>query len=57
MKHFKRLLLLAAALAVGGGLGLLLLPVAKPGKMAAFLLACFLLGEVFYRIGRRLSQK
>ena len=53
MKHWKRWLLAACALAVGGGLGSVLLSGSDPVKMLAFLAACALLGEVFYRIGRK----
>ena len=53
MKHWKRWLLAACALAVGGGLGSVLLSGSDPVKMLAFLAACALLGEVFYCIGRK----
>ena len=53
MKHWKRWLLAACALAVGGGLGSVLLADSDPVKILAFLAVCALLGEVFYRIGRK----
>ena len=57
MKHFKRLLLLALALAVGGGLGYWLLPDFEPLKMIIFAVACLILGEVFYQIDKKISEK
>ena len=57
MKHFERLLLLAIALAVGGGLGYILLPDFEPVKMIIFAVACLILGEIFYQIDKRLSKK
>lgn len=57
MKHIKRLLLLAAALAVGGGLGSMLLPDFEPVKMIAFAVFCVALGEVFYQIDKRISKR
>lgn len=57
MKHIKRLLLLAAALAVGGGLGNMLLPDFEPVKMIVFAVACVVLGEFFYQIDKRISRK
>ena len=53
MKHWKRWLLAACALAVGGGLGSVRLSCYDPVKVLAFLTGCALLGEVFYRIGRK----
>ncbi len=50
MKHFARLFLLLLALAVGGGLGWLLLPEFEPLKMLAFGALCMALGEVFFRL-------
>ncbi|MCI5802501.1 MAG: hypothetical protein MR014_10035 [Oscillospiraceae bacterium] len=57
MKHLERLLLLAAALAVGGGLGYLLLPGFDPAKMALFAAACLALGEAFYRADGWISKR
>lgn len=57
MKHVKKMLLLFAALAVGGGLGYKLLPDYEPVKMAIFFAVCLILGEVFYQIDKRISQK
>ena len=50
MKHWKRWLLAACALAVGGGLGGVLLADPDPVKSLAFLAACALLGEGFCRL-------
>lgn len=57
MKHFERLLLLVIALAVGGGLGYMLLPDFEPIKMIIFAIACVVLGEIFYQIDKRISKK
>lgn len=57
MKHFERLLLLAIALAVAGGLGYKLLPSFQPVKMLLFAVACVVLGEIFYQIDKRISKK
>ena len=57
MKHFERLLLLVIALAVGGGLGYILLPEFETMKMIAFAVACLVLGEIFYQIDKRISKK
>lgn len=57
MKHFGRLLLLAGALAIGGGLGYLLLPGFDTGKMIVFFIVCMVLGEVFYQIDKKISEK
>ena len=53
MKHWKRWLLAACALAVGGGLGSVLLADSDPVKSLAFLAACALLGEGFCRLDRK----
>ena len=53
MKHWKRWLLAACALAVGGGLGSVLLADPAPVKSLAFLAAYALLGEGFYRLDRK----
>ena len=55
MKHWKRLLLAACALAVGGGLGGVLLSDPHPVKTLAFLAACALLGQGFYRLDQKIS--
>lgn len=57
MKHFERLLLLVIALAVGGGLGYMLLPNFEPVKMIIFAIACVVLGEVFYQIDKKIAKK
>lgn len=57
MKHFERLFLLIIALAVGGGLGALLLPNFDAVKMILFIVACVILGEVFYQIDTKLFRK
>ena len=53
MKHWKRWLLAACALAVGGGLGSVLLADPDPVKSLAFLAACALLGEGLYRLNQK----
>ena len=53
MKHWKRRLLAACALAVGGGLGSVLLADSDPVKILAFLAVCALLGEGFCRLDRK----
>ena len=57
MKHFERVLLLVIALAVGGELGYKLLPDFEPVKMIIFAICCLILGEIFYRIDKKLSPK
>lgn len=57
MKHLERLLLLAVALAVGGGLGYKFLPDFEPVKMMIFAVLCLILGEVFYQIDKKISQQ
>jgi len=57
MKHLRRLLLLSAALLIGGGLGHILLSESDPIKTIVFILACIALGEVFYQIDKRFSEK
>lgn len=57
MKHFGRLLLLIIALAIGGGLGSILLSDFEPIKMIIFGVACVVLGEVLYQIDKRVSKK
>ncbi|MBP3634572.1 MAG: hypothetical protein J6J43_08375 [Oscillospiraceae bacterium] len=57
MKHFVRVLLLIAALAIGGGLGVILLPGYEPLKILLFALVCIVLGEVFYQIDRQITKK
>jgi len=51
------MLLLAIALAVGGGLGYKFLPDFEPVKMMIFAVLCLILGEVFYQIDKKTSQK
>ncbi|HIZ54650.1 MAG TPA: hypothetical protein H9671_00385 [Firmicutes bacterium] len=57
MKHFQRLLLLTLALAMGGGLGYLLLPDFEPVQMILFSAACLVLGEIFYQVDKYISKK
>ena len=57
MKHFGRVLLLIGALAVGGGLGSVLLPNFEPIKMVIFAAVCVVLGEVFYQADQRIFKK
>jgi len=57
MKHFGRLLLFVAALAVGGGLGHLLLSDFDPVKMIFFIVCCLALGEVFHWIDRKITKR
>lgn len=57
MKHFERLLLLFIALVIGGLLGYMLLPNFEPVKMIVFIIACLILGEVFYQVDKRISKK
>ncbi len=57
MKHLERVLLLVIALAVGSGLGYKLLPGFEPGKMILFAICCIILGEIFYQIDKKRSQK
>ncbi|MBP3361311.1 MAG: hypothetical protein J6N52_10685 [Clostridia bacterium] len=57
MKHFERLLLLVIALAVSGGLGYKLLPDFEPVKMIIFAICYLILGEIFYQIDKKISQK
>ena len=57
MKRLGRLLLFAAALAVGGGLGSVLLDGFEPLKTLAFFAACGLLGEGFCQIDRSLMKR
>ena len=57
MQYFERMLLLVIALAVGGGLGYKLLSDFEPVKMIIFAICCLILGEIFYRIDKKLSPK
>ena len=57
MNNFKRLLLLAVALAVGALLGYLLLLDFEPIKISIFAVACVVLGEVFSQIDKKISKK
>ena len=50
-------LVVVAALAVGGGLGSVLLDGFEPLKMLAFFAACGLLGKGFYQIDRSLMKR
>jgi len=53
MKHPFRMVLLFAALAVGGGLGSLLLREPSHIKIIVFLIACFALGNIFHRMDQK----
>ena len=53
MKHPLRILLPLAALGIGGGLGYLLLREPDHIKIIVFLIVCFALGNIFYRIDRK----
>jgi len=57
MKRLKRSLLLIAALGVGGALGSILLPDFEPVKITIFTAACLILGQVFYQIDRKITEK
>ena len=57
MKRILRLLLFIATLAVGGWLGAVLLTDFEPLKILAFSAICGVLGEVVYRIDKRISQE
>ncbi len=57
MKHFGRLLLLIAALGIGGVLGSLLLSDFEPVKVIVFSITCVVLGEVFYQIDKKIFKK
>ena len=57
MKHPFRILLLLAALVIGGGLGYRLLRDPSHIEILAFLAACSILGTAFYRIDRKLFAK
>ena len=54
MKRPGRILLGIAALAMGGGLGAVLLSDFQPWNMLLFLALCFLLGGIFYHIDKAL---
>lgn len=54
MKRPGRILLGIAALAMGGGLGAVLLSDFQPWNMLLFLALCFLLGGIFYHIDKTL---
>ena len=57
MKHFGRLILLIAALGIGGGLGTLLLPGFEAAKMMAFFVICGVMGQAFYQIDHKIFKK
>jgi len=57
VKHFERFLLLVIALAVGGGLGHKLLSDFEPVNMMIFAVCCLVLGEVFYQLDKKITQK
>ena len=55
MRNLQRLLLAAGALALGGGLGGVLLPLGALGPLA-FLGLCALLGRGFYRLDQTITH-
>lgn len=57
MKPVNRILLLAIAIAAGGGLGYKLLPTSEPAKILLFAAACLILGQAFYQIDRKWSKR
>ena len=57
MNHLKRLLLPVIALVVGAGMGYKLLVGFESAKMIIFAIAILILGEVFYQIDKRISDK
>ncbi|WP_191905370.1 hypothetical protein [Flintibacter sp. KGMB00164] len=57
MKRFGRFLLLVLALMVGGGLGSALLSGPEPVKIILFMVACLILGNIFYQIDKKISEK
>ena len=57
MRRFRRFLLLALALAAGGGLGTWLLTDLEPLRVLWFLAICGLLGEGFYQINQRIQNR
>ena len=57
MKKAFRLILLIAALAIGGWLGTMLLTDFEPLKMLLFLAICGILGVVFKQIDNSVSKK
>lgn len=56
-KHIARLLLLIAALVIGGGLGYKLLVGFEPIKITLFVVSVIILGEVFYQIDKKILNK
>lgn len=54
MKIFTRLILLAVALAIGSGLGYLLLLDSDPVKISLFAIACPIIGNVLHEIDKRI---
>lgn len=57
MKHFKRPLLLALALAASSILEYGVLPDFDPLKLIIFTITCLILGTVFYQIDKKISEK
>ena len=56
MKKVVRIIMFAAALAVGGWLGTIFLAGFEPLKMLAFFVVCGVLGIVFHQIDKRISK-
>ena len=57
MMKMAMALLFILALAIGGGLGYILLQGSEPLNMSIFAVACVLLGEVFHQIDKKISKK
>ena len=55
--HIARLLLIIAALAIGGGLGYMLLVGFEPIKITVFVVSIVILGNVFYQIDKKIRNK
>lgn len=55
--HIARLLLIIAALVIGGGLGYKLLIGFEPIKIIVFVVSIIILGNVFYQIDKKILNK
>ena len=56
MKKVFRIIMLIAALAIGGWLGTIFLDEFEPLKMLVFFSVCGVLGIVFHQIDKRISN-
>lgn len=56
-KHIAKLLLIIAALVIGGGLGYKLLVGFEPIKTAVFVVSIVILGNIFYQIDKNIRNK